>query len=322
MKKNTQLIETLSGNATEPPLKSGIVTKTDLIKLLNWYSANATDDELKSYLLLHSKTIDLNKSSISVVRSYGAIARCVQRGFMLTDDVIQRLDHFVMSNQKTTQTSELKRDVIKGKSDSKIYLEDIDIGIDCALLCKTHQPNHATTTTNIKECVEYINKHLEQNESDYLNKGIERKSYLRIKEYLEGLIKFYSVKKTSVKKVTTKRRVSNTQIVKSVKYNSDKKPYIKKQLTPIDLIGKKKAWVFDCNKNTLICYIAVLDGFTFKGTTLQNYDEKKSTFKKIKDESVLTQSLSEINRCYNNIKTTEKLASPRFNENMLILACS
>lgn len=320
-----ELASTISGKYSEPSVETDVVTKITLIKILNWYSAHSNPDDLKSYLLMYAKRVGVKVTNISSpdYGTYGAIARSVLRGFTFEDDIIQRLDNFILSQQPKTnsQKVEVVKKVVAPKQtiNNNLFLEDIDIGIDCAVIGKKHLNKHETQKSRINLCLQYINDQQETIDRDLKNGGMNKVSHKRITDYLSSLKKYYSTTKTTSVK---KRPVNKATTAKKVQFSLEPKTYISKPIMPVDIIGKKKMYCYDSQKKAIICYVAILDGFTFSGTTLKNVDEAKSLQKPLRDESKLTQSISELNKLFGSIKYQGKAPTPRFSLNTVILATS
>lgn len=324
--KNSAIIDRLLGTSKEPvPQHAYALTQIELIKLLNWYRSYGDDDKLVSYLHVYAMNMkcDVTHLSNTTCTTYGALVRGIENGFVLANSDIKKLNDFCRRNHKVKTKSPVVVQE-KPKVQKQVYLtwaEDVESGLDCAITDTPYIHNYETTKTNIKKCVDYIDNLIKVIEVDYKYKDIDKSSYHTQISYLNGLKEYYNV---TVKTKSVKRISSNkTTIVKGVKFdNSSKHKFINKPVYPIDIIGKKKLYVYDMKKGKLSLFVSVAEGFTFSGTTIKNINEEKSGSKSFKKTEQLTQQMADLNTLYKDLNRKELAPVTRFNEDTIILAYS
>jgi hypothetical protein len=122
-----------------------------------------------------------------------------------------------------------------------------------------------------------------------------------------------------------KKPVSKEKLVAKVKYCISDESTKSVSVKPVDLLGAVAALVYNTKTRKLGIYVAQDEaGFSFKGTTLLNFDESKSVQKTLRKPA---EQLSPFKRIakrslqkeFENIKSVEIKLNGRFNEQTLIL---
>ena len=96
-------------------------------------------------------------------------------------------------------------------------------------------------------------------------------------------------------------------------------------IAPENVVGAMVVWVYNTKYRKLGKYVAsTREGFAFKGTTLQKFDETQSVQKKLrKPEEVVGRCLTGgkivLRKLLDEIKTNEQPMTGRFNEDTIIL---
>lgn len=131
----------------------------------------------------------------------------------------------------------------------------------------------------------------------------------------------------ATKKPRKVKQKSADQLVSKLKYNKADQTYGIASVAPTGLIGAVAAVVFNCKNRKLGIYVAKdADGFSVKGTTLQNFNEETSTQKTLrKPADILKEykgrcSKPKALRVYGEITTTETKLTGRFSSDIVILA--
>lgn len=324
--KNSTIIDRILGTAKEPAPKHAYeLTQIELIKVLNWYRAYGDDDKLVSYLHVYAASInyDITHLSGTVCTTYGALVRAIENGFVLSNNDIKKLNEFCKCNHRVKVKQVAQAVPVKPKTIITYctWAEDVENGLDCAINGTDYIHSYETTKTNIGKCVDYIDKLIRIIDTDYKNKDIDKQLYKIQIDYLNGLKSYYSV---AVKTKSVKRISSNkSTIVKNVKFdNSSKHKFINKTVYPIDIIGKRKLYVYDMKKGKISLFVSVAEGFTFSGTTIKNVNMDKSSSKAFKKTEQLSQQMADLNTLYKDINRKELAPVTRFNEDTIILAYS
>lgn len=322
MSNNSEIIATITGKLTEPPVThANILNKFELIKLLNWYNLNTTLDLQKNYLLTYCKanSLTVDTTKINNYDPLLVMARLHILGWKLEDKLIIQLNNYI---KKINKTSKKTTTTVKKVEINNLHLEDLELYIDDHLFEKaTKVLNYEANQTKVKQCLEHVAHELNLIESDVKEKAMDRVTYTKYKKILLNIQDTYTkiLNEVQVKKVVT-RKINKGTMTKNVKYKINNLTNISKVYTPIDIVQKKKLYLYDTNKKILICYYSAI-GFIFSGTTLKNFTDK-SYYVKIKDSNELSNSLSELNKLMSESKIKKPMTSGRFNENLIIIAIS
>lgn len=131
----------------------------------------------------------------------------------------------------------------------------------------------------------------------------------------------------ATKKPRKVKQKSADQLVAKLKYKKADQTYGIASVAPSGLIGAVAVVVFNAKNRKLGVYVAKdADGFTVKGTTLQNFNEETSVQKTLrKPADILKEykgrcSKPKALRVYGEITTTETKLNGRFNDETVILA--
>jgi hypothetical protein len=252
---------------------------------------------------------------------YLVIARLVTLGWVLPIDVIVKFETFINKFKSGVVSPETKltpKAPPKKVEETYEHLTNIDLYVDSKLYDTNYTYTVETQVLKIKACIDYIDKLLLQITEDYSFKGYDKVSYNKLKTNLESLKEEYLKAKVSSKPTT--RKINKNVMIKSVKYSVKKIGTCEKLYTPINIIGKKKLYVYDESKGLLLCFLSQT-GFTFSGTTLKGFTDK-SVSTRIKDIAILSQSLTSLNEILTTAKLVKPVPSGRFNDSMVILAIS
>ncbi len=119
---------------------------------------------------------------------------------------------------------------------------------------------------------------------------------------------------------------SADQKVSKLKFKASDSDYGIASKPPTKLIGAVFAVVFNCKNRKLGIYVANnTDGFSVKGTTLQNFNESDSVQKTIRKPLEVLPPFKKITKAkaikqFENLKTTDTKLNGRFNDETVILA--
>ena len=155
---------------------------------------------------------------------------------------------------------------------------------------------------------------------DYLGK-VKLKKFVELLSIIVDVTGQYALQKRQ-RKPRKKKKKSAEKLVKSLKYQREDKDLGLTSIDPRDIIGANKLVVYN-TKYSKVCIFESesLDGFSIKGTTVQNVSKgvckivrkPKDFFKSI------TGGIRSINNHYEGLKTKEVEATPRINENTIIV---
>jgi len=96
-------------------------------------------------------------------------------------------------------------------------------------------------------------------------------------------------------------------------------------LKPAELVGAKELWVYNTKTRKLGCYYAKSEaGLSAKGTTVLNFDDKRSTTKTIRKpkqqiHDFIAKSPSDMHKYWDAIRAVPQAISPRLSRDTLIL---
>lgn len=339
-----QLTDSFSGKLVEPKNDSGgldavsVIDKVTLTKVLSWYSTFGEADKIKAYAISYmSKYMDkekvnaISKLSDFEFRTYGSICRMMTRGYIFDDNIHRRLqlyfEHLYIKSQKEKQQV-VQEIVVKPKTVADIFkksdsLDMIDLGMDAIMEGRSAKfAKSADDKTSVTLIKNYAATRIREIQRDFKENTMNKKKTSLLITFLESVETTLASQKVNKSKIV--RKVSPLKIVQTVKHSTESL-YAIKPILPIDVLNKKKMYVFDKKSRKLIIFIATGTGFSFKGTTLQSFDVEKSKMKTIRKPEEffkVTPTMSSLNRMYADVKYDDSPHGGRFNENMLIVCVS
>jgi hypothetical protein len=124
-----------------------------------------------------------------------------------------------------------------------------------------------------------------------------------------------------VRKTRKKKEIPPAVLVKKVLYlPSDTKTGVT-SIEPAEMVGAAQLWVYDVKRRKLGCYTATNGGgLSVKGTSVQNYNEKTSNVKNIRNpEKQVREFVKGGAKYWDQINAVPQPISPRLNRETLIL---
>lgn len=314
----------------EPQVEhKNVLTKLELIKLLNTYYLHPdnTLDIMREYLLeyivrYNKEYLNIKVNKINSYSPYLILSRLIVQGWSIDLGTLNKFEKYLidlsLKHKNIKETVNISKP-IEQKIETYEHYNNIDLYLDNKMfrLNTTYVYPVETQVQKIKSCIEYIDLQIQSIEQDLKEKVIDRSAAKLGITALNSLKEEYLKSKVSSK---PKRTINKNSMVKNVKYQIKNIGKCQKSLLPLNVVGKKKMYIYDESKKLLLCYFS-MTGFTFTGTTLKDYTDK-SVCTKIKDPSILSNSLSELNEILTNSKTVKSVPHGRFNETMIILAVS
>jgi hypothetical protein len=122
-----------------------------------------------------------------------------------------------------------------------------------------------------------------------------------------------------------RKQKSPEEITKKVLFLEKDKETGVSSLKPPQLVGASEMWVYNTKTRKLGCYYATNDnGLSAKGTTILNYNEKRSTTKTIRKPKIqihefIARSPSDMHKYWDAIRAVPQEITPRLNRDTLIL---
>lgn len=162
---------------------------------------------------------------------------------------------------------------------------------------------------------------------DYLTDS-EIKRMVRFVGWIEEALKLKIAEKTTAKKTRKKKQKTPQELTKKVKFLARTDLYGGiDSITPDKILGSEKVIIYNIKTREYSIYES-LDklGLSFKGTTIQNFDEKKSVSKKIRETHIKSlldttqkQGIRATKNAFDSIKAKQFLPNGRTNENSIIM---
>jgi len=158
-------------------------------------------------------------------------------------------------------------------------------------------------------------------------KKIDKKIIKNLKLFFEGLLNTSTQdieNKKRQRKPRVKKKKSVDKIVKNVQYMHHFKELNITSVQVEKIVGKSILLAYDTEKRFIRLYVANEGGFSFKGTTLQNYNEELSVAKKIRKPTeqipfFMTGTKKAAERTFKEIRATEAKLTGRINENIIFM---
>jgi hypothetical protein len=191
-------------------------------------------------------------------------------------------------------------------------------------------PNAARISSFYKSKLEEIVEVLE-NPDDQLKEAYSHMS----KPELKRLLEFYTTVITDCgqishnskisRKPRAKKRKTLNQIVSKIKYKTQDDTFKIKSIAPTEFIGAMILWIFNTKTRKLGVYHASNpDGLNIKGTTILNYDEKKSIGKTIRKPEQILPNVTQggkviLRNLMDDINSKETLLNGRINKDIVLL---
>lgn len=146
-------------------------------------------------------------------------------------------------------------------------------------------------------------------------------------DYLDLLVEQinrYTNNRKKERKPRAKKVKSADQILAKVQYQEKSDEFKLQSISPALILGATQLWVFNTRYRKLGVYHALDGGFGIKGTTIQNFDEKKSIEKRIrKPEEALVKALGytkpQLRKLLGEFKTAEIALTGRLGHDTVLL---
>ena len=341
--------------------------KTKLIDALNWYNYCYDQKKAKEFIVAYCKHQKFSKSDIQQVKSVPENRICIQVAWIsrmlsqgmrpdthtqkffddglteilsytgtrspikqpavkapkisIQDRILDRareeagelegiIDDFIMSNFKKKYDIEK---YLRGKNLSAVVLHKI-----CDMFVESSKDIADAIKGNDDQIVEAYS-HIKKSELRKLN------------ELYDGIVSASNKIAIESKPVRKKRRIKEkpiTQIVSKVNYLTEYEELALKGLPVEKIVGASQVWVYNVKTKLLGVYDTNnAKGLTFKGTTLQNFDDKSSVGKRLrKPEVVIPELMSagkiKLKKILPELKTKEQPLTGRFNSDTIVLKIS
>jgi hypothetical protein len=160
---------------------------------------------------------------------------------------------------------------------------------------------------------------------NFMNKT-EKKGFLNFINKLILDTEKYAENNKPIRKPRKGKAISATKLVSKLSFLDHDPENQVKSIDPSKIIGAKQLWLFNSKTNEIIKYDQIdRGGLSVKGTTIQNFNEKTSSSKKlgVKTEHFIERILSAgtivLNKVMSEINSKTSEVTGRVNNNMIIL---
>jgi hypothetical protein len=346
---------TISGSEPNFDAKKDILSKLEIVKTLNWYTANRDTKASKKYIVdyFRKNKLKLDESKLNeVTPTFGWLCRMIVRGANLSED------HKNYLNQNITLLKEAKKEKkvveeptatvsVRDRVQEKAFecAGEIEGAIDKFILTKYKEeisPLSIMMDKAIKGMHANILIGVYKNQRDQWQNVLDtddaqiKEGYSNFrKSDIKKLIAYHQriiddaqtiigeAKKT---RKPRKRKVKTPeQLIGKLKYCLEDKDLKIKSVDPKNIIAAEAVWIFNRKTRKLGCYFADdSSGLTVKGSTIQNYSEVKSISKTVRkpDEmipNVINGGKVFLRNVLQEIRAKESKLNGRINKDTMII---
>jgi predicted transcriptional regulator len=133
-----------------------------------------------------------------------------------------------------------------------------------------------------------------------------------------------NTKASKPRKPRKKKLVPVSKQINRLNYQREFTPLKIKSIDPTHILGASQVVIFNTKTNYITHLLSDPQGFTIKGTTIYNINEKASTRKKVRKpediiEPILTSNKLTLGKLINGLKTKTSTANGRINEDTILL---
>ena len=323
----------------EPEIKQ--FDKSELIRIMNWYNYEPfSDKKRKSWVVDYSDNPKIKKvDERKFPSTLATICRLATRGYVLSEEYKNYIEKNVNYLVERYVDNKRLSDTIKDKptiqeriyNQTKPVLAEIDYFVDSKLINnEEHKLNTLITdfgNPHLKHVINHIQSYIDdfsKNKKDCREVyGISTRKLNSTVKFLEELIqecKSSVQAKKKIRKIREVKKKPALEIAKRAKC-SETSP-----IKPHKIISSSYVVIYNNKNNKLLYFVAEdSDGMSIKGTTITNFDIKKSKVLKIDKKLDLKTLPKQINKLKiyindeNNFKSTKVKITGRLNDKMDIL---
>jgi len=344
---------------SEPKIQ-GTLSQIDLVKCLNWYSNNKDTKTAEKWTIDYFKKnlkLDVSNFTKDEPTNFGFVCRIVSNGGVLPEDNQKWFENKINTIKKKIQGEKTKKAVIKiadnknvvsiqdrvnekineiagdieGAIDDIILSKFKDIPSPYAIMQDRAKAMHAKKLLEIfkikrAEFDSVLNTKDEQIKEGYsnFNKSQLKKLIAFCDQIIEDCLKISGESVKSRK--TRKRKVKSAdELVKKLNYCESIDELKIKSVAPKDVVGAIQLWVYNVKTRKVGCYHASdSSGLSVKGSSIVNYNETKSTQKKVRKPEVTLPEILKGGKVYlrnaiENIRAVESELNGRINKDTVLL---
>lgn len=332
----------------------------NLPKILNWYNYQFDNTQAKEWLIKYLQSENVSNSIVSDIRKLpdwaisstsGWLAKMAINGTVLADEnkqfIIDKANFSISkygAKYLNKSTSPDKQEIASVTIQDRVahknaqlfaqYEEQIDQYMEtgkCMGMYDFLKAAHASPVAAnfIKSKYEVVSEDF-KNPDAQLKEAYGRKLaawttfYQTIVDDCERYVGNRKAAKPKVVRATKIKPIA--KIVEKVKYQKEDNSLKIVSISPEKIIGASQLWLYNTQYRKLIVYNAVdpVKGFSIKGTTIQDYDEKTSQSKTLRKpaeglQKVLQSTKFQLGKVMDSIKSVPSTPNGRINENCVIL---
>lgn len=322
---------------------------------LFWYNYYFDTDQAKDWLLEYMKKNAYDVNVIASVKSaptsrtpttIGWMAKLMLRGWNLPEKSMQffnsRIEENASFGKREKKEDETKVVVniqekiaakareLRGKLDEHIdafVFDGVDENFSLYNFLQTEKP----TPVGMNLILTYVNTLYQEllDKEGYEDVPTAKyKSWLKFhKALVDDANRYHSNMKITrqVRKPRAIKIKPAAKLVEKMKFKKEDTEQKLVSINPVDIIKAQSVWVYNTKYRQLSVYHAIDDGgLSVKGTTLTQFDEKKSVSKRLrKPHEVLPQLLGAgkvaLRSFMDGIKTNTTIPTGRINEDVILL---
>lgn len=323
---------------------------------LCWYNYYYDTDQAKTWLLEYMKKNDYDANVMACVKSsptsrtpttIGWMAKLMMRGWKLPTKSMEffhtRIEENASFGKREKKEDETPKPVVniqekiaakarelRGKLDEQIdsfTFEGTNENFSLYNFLQTEKP----TPVGINLILTYVNalyQELVDKEGYEHLSTAKYKSWLKFhKALVDDANRYHSNMKITrqVRKPRAIKVKPAAKLVEKMKFKKEDTEQKLVSINPVDIIKAQSLWVYNTKYRQLSVYHAIDDGgLSVKGTTVTQFDEKKSVSKRLrKPQEVLPQLLGAgkvaLRSFMDDIKTNTTIPTGRINEDVILL---
>lgn len=190
---------------------------------------------------------------------------------------------------------------------------------------KIIQDTFASMLAEAREVVEFTDEDIKEGYRRFTARAAERKKFLEFYEKIHTATETLVNEGKATRKTRIKKAPSKEKVTAKLKYK-DKEPSLGlASINPISILEASMLWVYNTKNRKLIKYEAneLSKTLSIKGTTIVNFDEKKTVQKTVRKPEVLKGAnklaRTKFDKLYAELTTTETQANGRINEHCILI---
>lgn len=337
------------------PKVSGLITQSDLTKMLSWYAQNRVAKDAIKYATDYFKKklkLDVPDTIKGQPSTFGFVCRIIANGGVLNDknqewfettiEELKKHSNKVIEKKTTTNVLSIQ-DHIKRKAGECIaelegQIDDLitsDFSISVA-------PNAIFIAQEVKGAhAKFVIDHFKTRRAEYddvltttdvdLKEAYSNFTKPQLKKLVaycdQVIVESMKLADTAVKSRKPRKRKAKTaeQLVGKLNYAKDFADLKLVSIDPKTIVGAMALWVYNAKTRKLGVYHAAdASGLSIKGSTLLNFAESKSVSKKLrKPEVTIPEILNggkvHLRNAIDNIRAVESALTGRINADTILL---